>query len=83
MLARYLPPADDHYFRYHITSFTFMTTEIICFLTFFLSLSVQKAPTVSEIASKARRQKAMRSIILICLGAIIFISAVSFSSLPL
>ncbi|RLN16490.1 cationic amino acid transporter 3, mitochondrial-like isoform X2 [Panicum miliaceum] len=40
------------------------------------------APTVSEIASKARRQKAMRSIVLICLGAIIFISAVSFSSLP-
>ncbi|KAG2537934.1 cationic amino acid transporter 3, mitochondrial-like isoform X2 [Panicum virgatum] len=40
------------------------------------------APTVSEIASKARRQKAMRCIVLICLGVIIFISAVSFSSLP-
>ncbi|OEL25200.1 Cationic amino acid transporter 2, vacuolar, partial [Dichanthelium oligosanthes] len=42
-----------------------------------------EAPTVSEIDSKVRRQRAIRSIVLICLGAIIFVSAASFSLLPL
>ncbi|WVZ59073.1 hypothetical protein U9M48_009274 [Paspalum notatum var. saurae] len=43
---------------------------------------VQEAPAVIEVVSKVRRQKAIRSIVLICLGAIIFISAVSISFFP-
>ncbi|KAJ1295469.1 hypothetical protein BS78_01G226900 [Paspalum vaginatum] len=45
-------------------------------------VDVQEAPTVSEVVSKVGRQKATRSIVLICLGAIIFISAVSISFFP-
>ncbi|CAM0145787.1 unnamed protein product [Urochloa decumbens] len=41
-----------------------------------------EAPSASEIDSKVRRQKAIRSIVFICLGAFIFVSAVSFSLLP-
>ncbi|KAF8722908.1 hypothetical protein HU200_022045 [Digitaria exilis] len=44
--------------------------------------NVVQESTVSEIDSKVRRQKAIRSIVLICLGAIIFVFAVSFSFLP-
>ncbi|KAL6643197.1 hypothetical protein ACP70R_021378 [Stipagrostis hirtigluma subsp. patula] len=45
--------------------------------------SVQQAPSVSEGSNKVRRQKATRSVLLICIGVIIFVSAVSFSFLPL
>ncbi|KAG0549422.1 hypothetical protein BDA96_01G254500 [Sorghum bicolor] len=44
--------------------------------------NVQEALTVIEGASKVRRQKAIGSIVLICVGAIILISAVSVSFLP-
>ncbi|RCV42793.1 hypothetical protein SETIT_9G244100v2 [Setaria italica] len=41
-----------------------------------------EAPYASERDSKVRQQKAIRSIVLICLGAIVFVFAVSFSFLP-
>ncbi|CAM0956963.1 unnamed protein product [Alopecurus aequalis] len=43
----------------------------------------QEAPTASEVANMVRRQKAKRCIVLVCIGAIIFVSVVSLSSLPL
>ncbi|GJN20705.1 hypothetical protein PR202_gb08112 [Eleusine coracana subsp. coracana] len=43
---------------------------------------VQEVPNASELI-KERRQKAMRSILLTCIGVIVFISAASFSFLPL
>ncbi|KAK3153785.1 hypothetical protein QOZ80_2BG0181090 [Eleusine coracana subsp. coracana] len=42
---------------------------------------VQEVPNASELI-KERRQKAMRSILLTCIGVIVFISAASFSFLP-
>ncbi|AQK65358.1 Cationic amino acid transporter 4 vacuolar [Zea mays] len=45
--------------------------------------NVQEALDVSEVAREVRRQKAIGSIVLICVGAIILISAVSVSFLPL
>ncbi|XP_051191437.1 cationic amino acid transporter 2, vacuolar isoform X1 [Lolium perenne] len=44
--------------------------------------NVQEGPTASEVVNMVRRQKAKRCIILVCIGVIIFVSAVSFSSLP-
>lgn len=44
--------------------------------------NVQEALDVSEVAREVRRQKAIGSIVLICVGAIILISAVSVSFLP-
>ncbi|XP_062200353.1 cationic amino acid transporter 3, mitochondrial-like isoform X2 [Phragmites australis] len=44
--------------------------------------NVQEAPTVCEVANKLRRQKATRSIVLIFIGIIIFVSSVSFSFFP-
>ncbi|KAM3408216.1 hypothetical protein ACQJBY_001418 [Aegilops geniculata] len=45
--------------------------------------NVDEAPTASEIANMVRRQKAKRYIVMVCFGVIIFVPAVSFSSLPL
>ncbi|XP_037460783.1 cationic amino acid transporter 2, vacuolar-like [Triticum dicoccoides] len=44
--------------------------------------NVDEAPTASEIANMVRRQKAKRYIVMVCFGVIIFVPAVSFSSLP-
>lgn len=44
--------------------------------------SVDEAPTASEVANMVRRQKAKRCIVMVCFGVIIFVPAVSFSSLP-
>lgn len=44
--------------------------------------NVDEAPTASEIANMVRRQKAKRCIVMVCFGVIIFVPAVSFSSLP-
>uniref|UniRef100_A0ACD5XKE7 Uncharacterized protein n=1 Tax=Avena sativa TaxID=4498 RepID=A0ACD5XKE7_AVESA len=44
--------------------------------------NVQDVPTASEAANTVRRQKAKRCIVLVCIGVIIFVSAVSLSSLP-